>query len=46
MNWSKNSILPLFPKAIADVLYTTGTTGRSKGVMISHRTILWPTPRT
>lgn len=28
------------PPATADVLYTTGTTGHSKGVMISHRTIL------
>lgn len=28
------------PAGIADVLYTTGTTGRSKGVMISQRTIV------
>ncbi len=27
-------------KDIADVLYTTGTTGHAKGVLISHRTIL------
>lgn len=29
-----------FSDEIADVLFTTGTTGMSKGVMISHRTII------
>ncbi len=28
------------PTGVADILYTTGTTGQSKGVMISSRTIL------
>lgn len=40
----KEEIIAMFagkkaPKGVADVLYTTGTTGKSKAVMVSHDTI-------
>ena len=33
--------LPLRAEALATIIYTSGTTGQPKGVMLTHRALLW-----
>lgn len=38
--YQEMAVLAIVPEGTADVLFTTGTTGKSKGVVISHQTLI------